>query len=268
MTGAMDLLEVALPTLTLRPRVPPGEFFDRCEHIAGGRGYRIDRRRAYAGAGFDQLNLYLGSGSRGYPMLRMVSTPRNKGRLSADVVAAWKSGPIDYDEYLNVAKSAYAKLLREYAARYSEPLRLGVPRRPIRLDLDSLDCHGISYAEGKFNTAVRSLAVGEGDARKRVTNVFSIIHVVRPEDLPPPLDRHLAWVYGKITSRPACHRLEGSVESTLDQMRNSTASEIAQRILDLADALSTLEQLCRRRERDSRSSSRAGKPARTLAEFR
>jgi hypothetical protein len=75
-------------------------------------------------------------------------------------------------------------------------------------------------------------------------SVFMIIHPVRASDLPEPLRKHLQWVYDEITWRPARHKLEGTVEATLAQMKNSTASKIAERVLALADALDELHHHC------------------------
>lgn len=238
----MDLLRTSLPSLSIRPGVPPGHFLDQCENVATSRGYRVYRGRDYAGPGFDHLNVYLGKADPWYPMLRMVSTPRLKSHLNADVVAMWKSYPLHYDEYVKVAKFAYARLLTLYAAKYGRRPRLGVPRRPVFFNFAEVQCGSLDYAQGKFREAVRSLAVGPGDARDRMLSAFLIIHVVRPEELPPPLSAHLGWVYRQLTRRAPRYKGEGTVAATLAQMRNSTAGRIAERILALSDALDEIVQ--------------------------
>jgi hypothetical protein len=242
---AMDLLDVPLPELTLAIDIDPSSFLDPCEAIAGERGWLIDRRPAYAGPGYDQLNLHIGDGPQRYPMLRLVSVPRERRRLQLDVVTRWNTWPIAYDEYFNVARQAYKELLTAYNAAHSRRYRLGVPKRPQSVNLRDIDCGRISYAAEKFDGLRRSLAIGEGDARARLISAFMSFYVIRPGDLPPPLRKHLAWVYAQITKRPARHHLEGTVEATVHTMKNATAAKILQRLVDLADAINVLDRHCR-----------------------
>lgn len=239
----MDLLEEPLPSLTLRTDVGPSEFFDRCEVLAGGREYRIDRRRNYAGPGYDQLNLHLGS-DKSAPMVRMVVTPHGPNRVDLDVVARWASCPIDYDEYLRVAKDAYGCLFDAYAEVHGVRLRLGVSRRPPRLDMKTVDCRRVEYAMGKFREAVRDMAVGAGDVRERLRAAWLTIYMVEADDLPVPLRQHLTWVQGQLTKCEARHRFEGAVDATVNKMRRSTGVKIAERILALADALDEIHRRC------------------------
>lgn len=240
----MNLLEEELPELSLRPGVPPSEFFDRCEKIAATKGYRIDRRREYAGKGFDQLNLHLLENDSREMMVRMVLSPREPQKLNLDVVARWESFPLGYEEYMRVAKLAYKQLLADYKNEYGVALRLGVPRRPPTFDPSSIDCGRISYAQEKFQSAIRYMAIGPGDARERLRSVFMTVHVIRPDDLPVPLNSHLSWVYKEMTWRNARHKYEGTLDATLTQMRKATASRIAERVLDIVDAVALLDEMC------------------------
>lgn len=243
----MDLLDIPLPEISLALDLEPATFFDRCEAIARARGWRVDRRPAYAGPGYDQLNIHLGGGPEGYPMVRMVSTPRKPRRLDLDVVSLWSRQPIDYDEYLTTAKNAYRTLLDAVKQVHGKRYKLGVPRRPESVDVSKLDCSRISYAAEKFCGITRSLAIGRGDARDRLINAFSSFHVIRPEDLPPPLRKHLTWIYAQITRRPARHKWEGSVQATVSTMKTATAARILERLVDLADAIEALDALCKGR---------------------
>lgn len=54
----MDLLDIPLPELRLRIDEKPAVLFDMCEQVARAREWAMDRRREYAGPGYDQLNLY------------------------------------------------------------------------------------------------------------------------------------------------------------------------------------------------------------------
>jgi len=243
----MDLLDIPLPKLKLKIDIDASRFLDRCEAIARDRGWRIDRWRAYAGPGYDKLNLHIGDGPQGYPMLCLVSVPREPRRLHLDVIADWASWPIAYDEYLSVARAAYRVLLAAYKDAHGKLYRLGIPKRPESVDLRKLDCGRISYAAEKFSGLCRSLAIGRGDARERLIAAFMSIHVIRPEDLPQPLRNHLAWVYAQITKRPSRHQFQGSVQATVRTMKTATAARVLERLVDLADAISALDAHCRGR---------------------
>jgi hypothetical protein len=58
--------------------------------------------------------------------------------------------------------------------------------------------------------------------------------------MPVPLNTHVAWIHDQLTWRPARHRLEGTLDATVSQMRRSTGSKIAERILDVHDAIEAL----------------------------
>jgi len=239
----MNLLDRPLPQMSLRPDVSASDFFDRCEQIASRKSYRIDRRREYAGKGSDQLNLHI----REEPdvlMVRMVATPEDPQRVACDVVAAWKDSSVTYDEYVRVAKSAYSPLLREYSSVHGRRLSLGIGRKsPIwNWDRSAAGYQQFHYSHQKFQEAVRALAVGAGDARRRVWAAFLILHVLRAEELPEPLQPDFAWVIKKVSCRRARWRYEGDVQATLAQMKCVTAAKIAERIVDIADALN---ELCR-----------------------
>ena len=177
-------------------------------------------------------------------MIRMTWTQRDGNRVSADVIARWTTRPPSYDEYLEVARASYAALFAAFRASHGQRLRLGVPRRPIELDATKIDCNKVSYAAEKFSTLTRSLALGEGDARARLASAYWTFHVIRPEDLPPPLDAHLRWVYGHLTRYPGRHELEGSVDASLARMRNPTAAKLIERLVDLCDAIAVLDAGC------------------------
>jgi len=237
-----ELLREQLPETYLRPYVEVDQFFERCEAIAHEAGFRIDRRREFAGPGYDQLNLYLGAGERDLPMLRMVSSPSLSDRLKVDVVAEWKSPGPAYEEYLETLKHSYLILFREYGDKHGRRLRLGVPRRAPRFDPTTVGCNRISYALEKLNSVMHTLTVGQGDARDRLKSASWNLLVLRADDLPVPLDRHWTWIMKKLTAREPRYQGEGSVEASLAQMRNSTASQIAERILKVHNALREIDR--------------------------
>jgi hypothetical protein len=239
----MDLLEEWLPEATLTPDVDVSTFFNRCEAIADSHGWVIDRRREYAGPGYDQLNIHLGSTDPEYPMIRMVASPRQPGKLSLDVVTSWTRHPIQYDEYMNTLRDSYAQLLDAYKLAHGKRPRIGLPHRPPRLDVATIDCSRIRYAAEKLGGLARTLAIGEGDARDRLINAFSTFHVIRPVDLPEPVKGHMQKIYEQITRKPARYN-EGSVEATVRTMKNATAAAVLDRLLDIADAVQVLERIC------------------------
>ena len=236
----MDLLRPPLPRISLRPDIPPSEFFDRCEVIAADSGFQIARREKFAGDGTDQLNVYV-QGTPDKVMIRMVVMTAKKVTIDCDVVAQWTTVPIGCNEYLAVAKAAYRPLLTSYNARYGRRFRLGISKKPKPWDWASVDCAGLEYAHGKFTEAVRSMAVGPGDIRARLKWAFLTLHVVRPAELPLPLQDHLEWVFRQLTLRKPRFEGEGTLDATLARMKRATGARIAKRILAIMDAL---DELC------------------------
>jgi hypothetical protein len=235
----MNLLYEELPNLTLHPKLEPSVFFDRCEEVAKEKGYGIDRRREYAGAGSDQLNLYVGGEPDVCPIIRMVSFPSLKDRLNIDVV----DDQIDlvYDKYMPYALATCQKFLQEYAIKFGTKLRLGIPRRRPHFDLSIADFSSIPYAREKFELAIRDMVTGKGDVRERLRNAYLTIHMVSPDNLPEPLESELRWIYHELTKRPARWRGEGTVGATTAAMTRKKGEKIAEHILAIYDALVELE---------------------------
>jgi hypothetical protein len=233
------LLRVDLPEASFTIPCQPADFFDISEAIARERGWRIDRRREYAGPGYDQLNLYLG-GETESPMLRMVATPDAGRRLSVDVVANWDRNGDEYETYTRVLRQTARVFLNEYNSRSDANVRLGLPRRPRTWSASTVDCDSLRYIQGKFDDAVRVLALGEGDMRSRMESAYLALIVVQEHDLPEPLRDHWAWVVEQLTHRAARHQWEGTLKATLSQMRNTTAQKIAERIYEIRAALHEL----------------------------
>ena len=236
----MDLLNPPLPRISLHPDIPPSEFFGRCEVIAADLGFRIYRGEEYAEDGFDQLNVYMREQPEKLTIL-MAVTPATKATVTCEVLANWKTHPPTYDEYVAAAKEASKPLLASYAAKYGRRFRLGISRRPEPWDRASIDCSRLDYAHGKFTEAVRSMAAGPGDIRSRLKSAFMALYVVKPTELPPPLQRHLEWVFQQLTWRPPRYGREGSLHATLARMKRATGVRIAKRILAITDAL---DELC------------------------
>ena len=236
----MDPLEQPEPKSSLRPRISLSDFFNRCETLARASGLRPERRERFGGDGSDQLNIYV----RERPdllMIRMVVTPASEKVIRCDVVTDWKTHPIEYDEYISAAKTAYKPLLDSYKAKYGVKLRLGFSRKPKPWDRTSFDCAQVEYAHEKFNIAVRSMAVHPGDVRERLEAAYLILMVVNPRELPLPLQEHLQWISDQLTWRAPRWEGEGTLRATLVRMRKATGAKIAMRIMAIKDAL---DELC------------------------
>jgi len=239
----MSLLSENLPLLSLRPRIDPSEFFDKCEVVAQARDYGVDRRRNYAGPGFDHLNLFIGGKPDILPMIRMVSFPKNNGRINIDVVD--DSVDLVYDQYVPNALTICRQFLREYALKSGVKLRLGVPIRRPHFDPSNSNFGKVSYARVKFECAIRDMATGMGDVRARLEDAFLTIHLIQPSELPEPLNSELCWIYHELSKRPARWKGQGTVAATTSAMTRKKGAQIAERILAVYDALVELdEQYC------------------------
>jgi hypothetical protein len=98
------------------------------------------------------------------------------------------------------------------------------------------------YAHEKFAAAVEALAAGAGDARARVHSAWLEFHTVAPSHLPEELRSDLKWILEKITAKPARNRLKSSIRTSLEDMRNSTAQQVANRIVRIEKGLRELDR--------------------------
>ncbi len=82
----------------------------------------------------------------------------------------------------------------------------------------------------RFEIAVQSLATGPGDVRSRLENAFLSIVVFQENDLPKEIQKDFSWVVKSLTKKESRYLNEGSLHSTLAQIKNVTGSKIAKRI--------------------------------------
>lgn len=238
----MDLLAAPdLPTVGIKCPGSIDSIFRRFANIAEVQGMiarRLERQRD----GCDRLDL-------SYP-----ATPGVKfcliGAMSQTIeceLVDERGEVFGYDEYVARLKSLFKPLAAGYFGAEGIRPRLGIPRRPEQWDLAAIDCSHVDYYETKFSLAVRDLAIGEGDVRERLKGAaVGLFFVVQTENLPEPLRAHWAWVRSTLTQRPARNKYEGALDATLARMKRSTGAKIAERIVDIADALHRLKG-CRRR---------------------
>lgn len=101
------------------------------------------------------------------------------------------------------------------------------------------------YAYEKFNDALHSLATGPDDVRHRLLSAYWHFRPVGKKHLPEQLQNDYQWVlnqlmrFGPIIGRDG-KVLRGAVEETLNRIRNSTGSKIAERILQIYHQLNRL----------------------------
>ncbi len=232
------LLRVELPSIQLTIPRPVREFFDECEAIAHQVGWSFERSQNFTGLedSSDRLNIYVGPMPGTEPMLRLVAFPERQ-RLELDIVQSWSPGGPAYDEYVEAAKEHYRALFRSYQKKHGSRLRLGIPRRPILFAPESVICSDITYAQPHFRSAVKKLATGPRDARRRLAGVFPSLSVIRAESLPEPLKQHFSWIRQTLTREAPRWRGDTALEATLRKITNATGAKVAERIVDIADAL-------------------------------
>lgn len=101
------------------------------------------------------------------------------------------------------------------------------------------------YAYEKFSDALSSLATGPYDVRQRLRSAYWHFRPVNKTHLPEELHDDYQWVLNQLTRfDPVIGRdgkvLRGAVDETLDRIRNTTGSKIAQRILYIYHQLNWL----------------------------
>lgn len=231
----MSLLDEDLPEFSLRPRLPVNDFFGRCERLAADHCFDVDRRAGHV----EQLNIYVGGSPSVKPMIRMIAKDASVDRIRIDVVDDWSPFP-SYEQYVLRAKQACAVLLDKYEAEYHTRLRIGIPRRKPHFNPESVDPNSVAYAHIKFSQAIRDMAVGEGDVRSRLEAAYWTLEPIDPDELPTPLDTHFRWICQQLTRRERRWPMDSSVRASLASMQNKTGRRIAERLLEIHEALEEL----------------------------
>lgn len=94
------------------------------------------------------------------------------------------------------------------------------------------------YAKEKLRTAIRYLALGEGDVRDRLCLVSKVLFRLHAEHLPVRLVKDLVWVHRELTKYgPVLGKngdvFKNAVDHTMERIRNSTGRRIAERIYNI-----------------------------------
>lgn len=101
------------------------------------------------------------------------------------------------------------------------------------------------YAYERFTSALRSLAIGSGDVRVRLSGAYMDFHPVKENHLPEDLHSDYEWVIAQLTRfGPVLNGqgevVRGAVAETLRRIRRSTGVKIAERILHIYTELNWL----------------------------
>jgi hypothetical protein len=103
--------------------------------------------------------------------------------------------------------------------------------------------HGpAQYAHQLLSRTVDILAIAPGDVRSRLLEAHAVFHPLTPKHFPEPLRSDYEWVMKQLTKREPLlnHKGEvwkGSVQVSLEHMRNSTGVKIAEKLLQLHYAI-------------------------------
>ena len=95
-----------------------------------------------------------------------------------------------------------------------------------------------AYVLEKLTNALHILATGRGDARHRVADAMFACHTLRLKDFPKPLQKDWSWIerettkFGPLRNRWSAENevMIGSVDHTMRNRTNATASKIAKRL--------------------------------------
>ena len=103
--------------------------------------------------------------------------------------------------------------------------------------------HGpAQYANQLLSRTVDTLATAPGDIRSRLLLAFEAFHPLTPAHFPEPLRKDFEWVMKQLTKHEPYVNYEGdvkkgSVQVSLEHMRNSTGVKIAEKLLQLHYAI-------------------------------
>jgi hypothetical protein len=98
------------------------------------------------------------------------------------------------------------------------------------------------YAHQLLFQTVDSLATGPGDVRARLLIAYEIFHPLTPEHFPEHLRKDFEWVDAQLTKNEPRLNYQGlvqkgSVQVSLERMRNSSGVKIAETLLRLHYAI-------------------------------
>lgn len=94
------------------------------------------------------------------------------------------------------------------------------------------------YAQEKMSTAIKILAISPGDVRSRLVKAYMELHTLEDNHLPPKLIGEWKRIKLQLTKYGPVfnHKGEvwfGSVQNTMNRIKNSSGARIAKKIFDL-----------------------------------
>lgn len=89
-----------------------------------------------------------------------------------------------------------------------------------------------SYAREKMGLAMFTLAIGKGDVRSRLRDVYCMIFRLRQNDFPEEYQKDWKWIIKQLTKF-------GSVKNTLNRIKNTTGEKIAEKVFNIGWGLYT-----------------------------
>lgn len=104
-----------------------------------------------------------------------------------------------------------------------------------------------SYTREKLYVAMHTLASGRGDVRARLLSAFMSFHTLNEDDFPEEYKKDWEWITKQLTKFGPLldHKGEvwrGSVENTMNKIKNSTGEKIAEKIFNIGWELHTNEK--------------------------
>ncbi len=103
--------------------------------------------------------------------------------------------------------------------------------------------HGpAQYAHQQLSRAIDTLATSPGDIRSRLLLAHESFHTLTPEHFPEQLRKDFEWIMNQLTKRGPYINYKGevqkgSVQFSLEHMRNSTGTKIAEKLIELHYAI-------------------------------
>lgn len=101
-----------------------------------------------------------------------------------------------------------------------------------------------AYPSEKLYQAMHTLATGKGDVRSRLLCAFMGFHTLNEGAFPPEFREDWKWVMEQMTKYGPLidHKGEvwrGSVENTMNRIKNTTGEKIAEKIFNISWELHT-----------------------------
>ena len=95
-----------------------------------------------------------------------------------------------------------------------------------------------NYAKSVLREVIKELATGEKDVRKRICSNDVIFEKLKEQDFPEALREEWKWIIQNVKMKEPRYLSNGkmirsNIENTMDDIRNSTASKIAERIFEI-----------------------------------